>query len=160
MQKKLDDLKSQQKALMEDNSKYLETLQKKSESVGIEQPWQNDNVPKKVQDKLDELHNQHQSEIKRLETEMKNQRMSKQTSKELSKENDYSEMHDIQSSKLQQNVYEPRAHKINNTNFMLYFISCFEPGFIFCTKKLKSSQEYFSSHFRTLTKNQLVCFTS
>ncbi|XP_053377308.1 uncharacterized protein LOC123529339 isoform X2 [Mercenaria mercenaria] len=68
----LETFTKEQKQVLDENKNCLNEL-KKCVSDKDTRPWQNENVPKMIQDKLDELHNYHQSEIKRLETEIENQ---------------------------------------------------------------------------------------
>lgn len=69
---KLDSVISGQKELVEETKSCLEAF--KSSSENVDRPWLNDRVPKKVQEQLNELHDKHQTEIKRLEREIEMQR--------------------------------------------------------------------------------------
>lgn len=64
---------SNQKENEDESKKHFSELK---ESIEVEKrhPWQNDHVPQVVQDRLDELHNHHQSEIKRLREEIESNR--------------------------------------------------------------------------------------
>lgn len=70
---KLESISTDQKKFIDENRSTLSEL-KRSVSEENSRPWQNENVPKMIQDKLNELHNFHQSEIKRLEAEIENKK--------------------------------------------------------------------------------------
>lgn len=70
---KLESISTDQKKFIDENRSTLSEL-KRSVSEENSRPWQNKNVPKMIQDKLNELHSYHQSEIKRLEAEIETQR--------------------------------------------------------------------------------------
>lgn len=50
--------------------------------MNSDRPWLNDHVPKKVQEQLNELHDKHQAEVKRLEDQINKQKEESQQKKE------------------------------------------------------------------------------
>lgn len=69
LDQKFEDLKTSHKTELQAVADYFDkSWEEKSVS------WKNDMVPKKVQAQLDELHNQHLSEIKRLEQQIEDQK--------------------------------------------------------------------------------------
>lgn len=65
---KFEAMKSDQKDFVEETKCCIETF--KSSALNSDRPWLTDLVPKKVQEQLNELHDKHQSEIKRLEKQI------------------------------------------------------------------------------------------
>ncbi|KAL4226113.1 hypothetical protein ACF0H5_014100 [Mactra antiquata] len=75
---------------------------KKVLDIERKQPWQNNSVPKVIQDRLDELHTQHQSEIKRLRDEIERNR------RQDNKENNNDELN-LKKDSIFQNVYNAKS---------------------------------------------------
>ncbi|WAR25315.1 hypothetical protein MAR_011019 [Mya arenaria] len=74
IEKKLEVMKVGQEDISEKATLFLEDM-KKTASTLEQKPWENSvYVPKKIQDQLNDLHDRHQAEIRRLETGMENQR--------------------------------------------------------------------------------------
>ncbi|XP_052286549.1 uncharacterized protein LOC127882128 isoform X1 [Dreissena polymorpha] len=73
IESKLEILDSNQKQLSSETKTYFEDIKQTLETKVL--PWQNnDIVPKKIQEQLNELYDKHQAEIHRLESEMEKQR--------------------------------------------------------------------------------------
>lgn len=76
----MEDFKAELKQVISENMNCLKEF-KHDVLLERKKPWQNENVPKAVQEKLDELHNYHQSEIKRLEAEIESHQKKNDTPK-------------------------------------------------------------------------------
>lgn len=67
--------------MAEETRSSFEELKSQSK-LNSDRPWLNDHVPKKVQEQLNELHDKHQAEIKRLEDQINKQKEESQQKKE------------------------------------------------------------------------------
>lgn len=88
---------------------------KKSVSTENGRPWQNDKVPKQIQDQLDELHNHHQSEIKRLETQIESQRKTTAERKDRNRVADKCVEESQPEDASLQNVYDFQQNELTST---------------------------------------------
>lgn len=86
MDAKFETLKSGHETLAEETKSLLEELKQNTAVLNADRPWLNDGVPKKVQEQLNELHDKHQAEIKRLEGEIEMQKKTKQQEQKREKE--------------------------------------------------------------------------
>ena len=73
---KLESIKEDQGVVAMETKSCLEDF--KNNIINADRPWIKDHVPKKVQEQLNELHDRHQAEIKRLEGEIALQKQSQQ----------------------------------------------------------------------------------
>jgi len=77
-------LQEHQQVISSQATSCLNEIKNAAAEVIQQKPWENNNnVPKEIQDKLNDLHEKHQAEIRRLETEIESQ---KRASKEAERE--------------------------------------------------------------------------
>lgn len=69
LQQNFDKICKEQRSYFHESKTCMEEIRAANYN-GKEPPWINDTVSKKIQDQLNELHNHHQAEIKRIEAEM------------------------------------------------------------------------------------------